>query len=182
MAKFLHSRAGTTPADEILEQNVLSLPLLRSLIAGDFYLGMLDDCFVLLHEKGLFVLKQCHQNGIIQASAGVWTDTNYLGDSTEFPDPLVQNRENIARLSQMLKLPPEDFHSCILFDTQCELRRVPESGATFSVLHIDQLEAHFACLLPTLPVRYTHTQLEALHDIFLLVSAADPCYNKENRK
>lgn len=171
MAKFLHSRVGTIPADEILEQNVLSLPLLRSLIAGDFYLGMLGDCFVLLHEKGLFVLKQCHQNGIIQASAGTWTDTNYLGDSTAFPDPLGQNRENIEKLSRMLKLPPQDFHSCILFDTQCELRRVPENTASVSILYIDQLEAHFSRLLPTLPVRYTHTQLEALNDIFLLVSA-----------
>ncbi len=174
MAKFLHSRVGTTPADEILEQNVLSLAQLRSLIAGDFHLEMLGDCFVLLHEKGLFVLKQCHQNGIIQAkpSEEVWTDTNYLGDSTDFPNPLLENGENIAKLSKMLKLPEADFHSCILFDTQCELRRVPENTGVFSILRIDQLEDHFAELLPTLPVRYTHTQLTALNDIFLLVSTA----------
>lgn len=173
MAKFLHSRVGTTPADEILEQNVLSLAQLRCLIAGDFHLEMLDDCFILLHEKGLFVLKQCHQNGIIQAdaSAKVWTDTNYLGDSTSFCNPLLESGEKITKLAKMLKLPEEDFYSCILFDTQCELRRVPENTASFSILRIDQLQDHFAELLPTLPVRYTHTQLTALDDIFLLVSA-----------
>lgn len=174
MAKFLHSRVGTIPADEILEQNVLSLAQLRSLIAGDFHLEILDDCFVLFHEKGSFVLKQCHQNGIIQAdvAAEVWTDTNYLGESTDFINPLLEIGETIAKLSKILKLPEEEFHSCILFDIQCELRRVPENAAAFSILRIDQLEAHFAQLLPTLPVRYTHTQLTALDDIFLLVSAA----------
>ncbi len=172
MAKFLHSRAGNASVDEILEQNILSCAYLRSLVAGDFYLENLQTCFFMLHEKGIFVLKQCHQNGIIHGDATQlhWMDFNYLGDSTEFVNPLLENGENIGKLSQMLKLPKEDFYSCIVFDVQCELRRVPENSKEFSILRADQLETFFADLLQGRPVRYTHNQLTALKDIFLLVS------------
>lgn len=172
MAKFLHSRAGSTPADEILDQNILTVAQLRSLIAGDFCIEFLADDFLLLHEKGIFVLRQCHRNGIIsgEESAPLWTDMNYLGDAETFTNPLAENARNIDKLSRMLKLPPEAFHGCVLFDVQCELRRVPQNSEKFSILRIDQLEDFFADFFPKCPVRYTHTQLEALKDIFLLVS------------
>lgn len=184
MAKFLQSRAGQTPADDAYDSNQLTVAGLRSLIAGNFYLMELQPqpntplerisrCFLLLHEKDLFVLLQCHQNGIIHGEAGAesWTCFNYLGDGTLFENPLLQNRRNIALLSALLKLPETSFHSCILFDNECELRRVPANMPNRSILWADQVEKHFASLLPTLPVRYSHTQLEALHDIFVLVSS-----------
>lgn len=183
MAKFLQSRAGQTLATELEDANQLTLSGLRSLIAGDFYLMQLSpkpatplegisECFLLLHEKSLFVLLQCHQNGIIhgEAAADTWTCFNYLGDGTPFENPLAQNRRNIARFAALLKLPQECFHSCILFDNECELRRVPANTENRSILWVDQVEQHFASLLPKLSLRYSHTQLEALHDIFLLVS------------
>lgn len=172
MAKFLHSRAGTTPADEILDQNTLTVAQLRSLIAGDFCIEFLADDFLLLHEKGIFVLRQCHRNDIISGEEGAaqWTDMNYLGEATPFANPLLENARNIEKLTRILKLPPQDFHSCLLFDVQCELRRVPRNTEKFSILRIDQLEDFFADFFPKCPVRYTHTQLEALKDIFLLVS------------
>lgn len=183
MAKFLQSRAGQTPATELEDANKLTLSGLRSLIAGNFHLLHLhpkpatplegiSECFLLLHEKALFVLLQCHQNGIIhgEAAADTWTCFNYLGDGASFENPLVQNRRNIARFSALLKLPESSFHSCILFDNECELRRIPANTENRSILWVDQVEQHFASLLPTLPPRYSHTQLEALHDIFLLVS------------
>ncbi len=45
MAKFLQSRAGTLPADEILEQNILSCTYLRSLVAGDFICRSFEAVF-----------------------------------------------------------------------------------------------------------------------------------------
>ncbi len=171
MSEFLQSREALALADEILNQNILSLTRLRSLIAGDFYLDFWGRDFLLLHEKGIVVLKQCHQNGAIhgKTAAAFWTDMNYLGDGTSFENPLLANHKTIEKLSAMLKLPVKDFHSCILFDTQCELRQVPDNTQSFSILRVDQLEDFFAGF-PQLPVRYTHTQLEALNDIFLLVS------------
>lgn len=183
MAKFLQSRAGKASASDIQDTNELTLSGLRSLIAGNFHLLQLQPrpdtplqgihpCFLLLHEKSLFVLLQCHQNGIIhgESDADSWTCFNYLGDGKPFANPLVQNRENIALLASLLKLPEDSFHSCILFDNECELRRIPANSASRSIIWADQVEAHFADLLPRLPARYSHTQLEALHDIFVLVS------------
>ena len=183
MAKFLQSRAGKTPASEIQDSNQLTLPGLRSSIAGHFHLLQLQpqmgtplegihSCFLLLHEKGLFVLFQCHQNGIIHGEVEVatWSCFNYLGDSKPFDNPVIENRENILLLSSLLKLPESSFHSCILFDNECELRRIPANTESCSIIWADQVESHFADLLPKLPVRYSHTQLEALHDIFVLVS------------
>ena len=183
MAKFLQSRAGQNPAVDPEDANQLTLSGLRSLIAGNFQLLQLQsrpgtplegihDCFLLLHEKGLFVLLQCHQNGIIHgdAIAENWTCFNYLGDGTPFENPLAQNRRNIARFAALLKLPEESFHSCILFDNECELRRIPQSTEHRSITWVDQVEPHFAKLLPTLSALYSHTQLDALRDIFLLVS------------
>ena len=183
MAKFLQSRAGKTPAINVPDSNELTLSGLRSLIAGNFYLLRLQpqpgtplegirSCFLLLHEKGIFVLFQCHQNGVIhgEADVDVWSCFNYLGDSKPFANPLNQNRENIALLAALLKLPESSFHSCVLFDNECELRRIPANSASRSIIWADQVERHFADLLPQLPVRYSHTQLEALHDIFVLVS------------
>jgi hypothetical protein len=183
MSKFLQSRAGQTPSTELEDANQLTLSGLRTLIAGNFHLLQLQsrpgtpledisDCFLLLHEKALFVLLQCHQNGIIhgEAIAENWTSFNYLGDGTTFENPLAQNRRNIARFAALLKLPEESFHSCILFDNECELRRIPPNTERRSILWVDQVEPHFAQLLPTLPARYSHTQLEALRDIFVLVS------------
>ena len=183
MAKFLQSRAGKTPASDIPDSNELTLSGLRSLIAGNFHLLQLKPqpgtplqgihpCFLLLHEKSLFVLFQCHQNGIIhgEADADTWACFNYLGDSKPFENPLNQNRENIELLASLLKLPEDSFHSCILFDNECELRRIPANSPSRSIIWADQVEPHFADLLPKLPALYSHTQLEALHDIFVLVS------------
>lgn len=175
MADFLQEREAATFADEILEQNTISCSRLRSLIAGDFYLEQWGHRFLLLHEKGLFVLMQCHQTGMIRGeeSALRWTDLNYLGHERAFANPLLENGEAIMTLSQRLKLQKEDFHSCILFDVQCELRQVPPDRSLFSIMRVDQLEEYFAKCLPQLPVRYTHGQLSALNDIFLLVSAEE---------
>lgn len=184
MAKFLQSRAGQTPVSDLDSANLLTLPGLRSLIAGNFHLLQLQsapntplegiyDCFLLLHEKGLFVLLQCHQSGIIHGDVldETWTCFNYLGDGAPFANPLGQNRRNIARIAALLKLPEASFHSCILFDNECELRRIPLNTASRSIIWVDQVEPHFAKLLPTLPPLYSNTQLEALHDIFQLVSS-----------
>lgn len=175
MVDFLQEREVAAFADEILEQNEISCSRLRSLIAGDFYLEQWDQRFLLLHEKGLFVLMQCHQTGMIQGQEGapLWTDLNYLGHGKAFANPLMENENAIEKLSQRLKLQKEEFHSCILFDVQCELRQVPPEHPAFSIMRVDQLEDFFAQLLPKLPVRYTHGQLTALNDIFLLVSAEE---------
>ena len=184
MAKFLQSRAGQNPDVELQDDNQLTLAGLRSLIAGHFYLCQLQsqqktpleqiyDGFLLLHEKGLFVLLQCHQNGIIhgEAEAASWSCFNYLGDSKPFTNPVFQNRDNISRLSALLKLPEDRFYSCILFDNECELRRVPSGISRCTITWADQVERLFAEMLPNLPVQYSYTQLEALHDIFILVSS-----------
>ena len=183
MAKFLQSRAGTGVAADFQDPNELTISGLRSLIAGDFFLLQLNPkdstplqdiypCFLLLHEKGLFVFLQCHQSGIIHGDAQMdtWDCFNYLGDCKPFENPLNQNRTNIGVLASLLKLPEANFHSCILFDNECELRRIPANSPSRGVLWADQVEPYFAQLLPQLPVQYSHTQLEALHDIFLLVS------------
>jgi hypothetical protein len=183
MAKFLQSRAGQNPETELEQSNHLTVSGLRSQIAGNFHLLQLhnepgtplegiSDCFLLLHEKSLFVLLQCHQSGIIHgdAAAEEWMCFNYLGDGTPFESPLVQNRRNIARFASLLKLPEESFHSCILFDNECELRRIPPNTLQRSIIWVDQVEHHFAQLLPMLPAQYSYTQLEALHDTFVLVS------------
>lgn len=175
MAKFLHSRAGTLASDEILDQNILTPTHLRSLIAGDFFLEYMGDDFLLLHEKGIFLLRQCHANGVVsgEADAPQWVDRNYLGEGTDFPNPIVACRRGIEKLIRILKLPPEHFRACVVFDVQCELRQVPSDIPRFDFLRVDQLEDFFAQLFPRLSVRYSHTQLDALHDIFLLVSAQE---------
>ena len=133
----------------------------------------ITPCFLLLHEKSIFVLQQCHQNGIIHGDAAdeQWMCYNYLGDGTPFENPVRKNGKNISILASVLKLSEDQFHNCVLFDNECELRRIPVNAEYHSVIWADQLESHFASLLPKLPVRYSHTQLEALHDIFVLVSA-----------
>lgn len=158
-------------AQEILNKNVLTMASLRSLIPGDFHLEYLGQDFLLLHEKGIFILKQCHKNGIIygRADGQLWTEMNYLGDESLFSNPILDNETNILKLMGILKLPKEDFHSCIVFDAQSELRQVPAQGMHFTVMRADQLE-HFFAQFPQRPVRYTHTQLTALNDIFLVVS------------
>ena len=183
MAKFLQSRAGQSAASGFQDSNQLTISGLRSLIAGHFHLMHLcpqpgtplqglQECYLLLHEKDIFVLLQCHRSGIIHgdAAAEQWTCFNYLGDGVLFENPLMQNRSNIALLARLLKLPESSFHSCILFDNECELRRIPANTERSSILWADQVEPFFAQLLPQLTGRYSHTQLEALRDIFLLVT------------
>lgn len=171
MAKFLQSRGTSFEEDEILGQNILSISYLRSLIAGDFFLSEFQNGFLLLHEKGIFVLRQCHQTGMIfgQKEEKQWTDLNYLGHERKFPNPLKENEENIDDLMQILKLPKSSFCNCIVFDAQSELRQVPQDSEAMRIMRADQLEEFFTSL-PQATVRYTHTQLGALNDIFMLVS------------
>ena len=183
MAKFLQSKVEKGLATELHDSNLLTVAGIRSLIPGNFFITQVlpkentplanaSECFLVFHEKALFVLLQCHQNGIIHGDEheSHWTCFNYLGDGKTFDNPLRQNQKNIDLLAYLLKLPQEAFHSCILFDNECELRRIPGNADRKSILWVDQLEEHFAALLPRLEPRYTHTQLEALHDIFMLVS------------
>lgn len=173
MANFPESRLDDAAADEILDMNVLTLGYLRSLIAGDFYLGVAGEDILLLHEKGIFLLRQCHQTGMIlgKAEQAQWTDLNYLGHGRQFPNPMSACEESIRHLMQILKLPRANFVSCVIFDAQSELRSVPTDVPLFRFLRTDQLEAFFA-EFPQRPVRYCHTQLQALYDIFLIVTAA----------
>ncbi len=184
MAKFLQSKVEKGLAEESYDSNLLTAAGLRTLIPGNFYiteilprenapLEGIGRCFLLLHEKALFVLMQCHQSGIIHGDEQEesWTCFNYLGDGKPFENPLRENQRNIALLASLLKLPQQNFHNCILFDNECELRRIPGNNGAHSILWADQVEQHFASLLPNLPVQYSSTQLEALHDIFVLVSS-----------
>jgi hypothetical protein len=183
MAKFLQSKVEQGLATEVYDSNLLTTAGIRSLIPGNFYITKVlprentplagsHPCFLLFHEKALFVLLQCHQSGIIHGDEREeqWTCFNYLGDGRPFANPVLQNQKNIDLFAALLKLPPQAFYSCILFDNECELRRVPGNVESRSILWVDQLETHFATLLPKLELRYSHTQLEALHDIFVLVS------------
>ena len=184
MAKFLQSKVEQGRATEVHDSNLLTTAGIRSLIPGNFYitqvhpsentpLADINQCFLLFHEKALFVLLQCHQSGIIHGDEQeeFWTCFNYLGDGKPFENPILQNQKNIDLLASLLKLPRDAFYSWVLFDNECELRRIPGNTQVRSILWVDQLENHFASLLPTLEPRYSHTQLEALHDIFMLVSS-----------
>lgn len=179
MARFIEGRQTTTPLvdDDLLE---LTPATLRSMIPGDFFLipnpisqgrvlSELTNCILMLHEKGLFVFDKQIQFGQIYGDAfsKFWESVNIFGDKVKFPSPYIGNQRNIRFYSSILKLPEDRFHSMIVFNTECDVRKAPK-GKNLTVLHIEQLEEHFAKLLPTLPVQYTHAQLEALHDIFLL--------------
>ena len=182
MAKFLEGNVRKT-APSAPEEG-LTPAVLRSLIPGDFHImevrpgqsarleGM-KPCFVLFHEKGIFVISRCKQEGIIHGELGEesWTSFNYLGDGTPFPNPAAQSRANIAALSRLLKLPEDAFHACILFPPLSELRKVPEHSPWLDSLLEDELEDCFSRMLPGLQPCYTHTQLDALRDIFLLVTS-----------
>ena len=180
MAKFLAARPRRdADPDEFSE---LSAGILRTLIPGDYCVLPIpgpeggsvpgaSQCILMLHEKGIFVFLYIRQFGLIHGDIwkNTWTSTNIMGEQTFFASPYMRNRENIRVLSQILKLPEDRFHSCIVFNTECDIRKAPKSSL-LSVIHIEQLENHFDRLLPTLPLQYTHTQLEALRDIFLCVT------------
>lgn len=183
MSKFLQSRVSEFDPEEYGISLPLTVTQLRSLVPGNFYLldiqpdesSSMGRCILMLHEKGLFVFSHCEQDGILYGDTveETWTSFNYLGDSTTFPSPYRESQRNISILSELLKLPKGEFCACLLFGNQCELRKVPNNSDCLQLIYTDEVEAHFAKLLPTLPVLYSPTQLSALRDIFLLVTAAD---------
>lgn len=177
MARFIEGRHTT---NTMVDYDLLELTpaTLRSMIPGDFFLipnplpegrvlPELTNCILMLHEKGLFVFDKQIQFGQIYGDAfeQFWESVNIFGDKVKFPSPYLENQNNIRFYSSVLKLPENAFHSVIVFNSECDVRKAPK-GKNLTVLHIEQLENHFAKLLPTLPVHYTHTQLEALYDIF----------------
>lgn len=179
MPKFLTSRATLEADPEILPE--LTPKLLRTLVSGDFCLlpipnpaeGTIpgaSECILMLHEKGIFVFLYQQQFGLISGTEheNTWTSTNILGENTFFSSPHLRNKTNIRILADILKLPENQFHSVLVFNSECDVRRAPKTS-TLHVLHIEQLEEYFAKLLPRLPLQYTHTQLEALRDIFLCI-------------
>lgn len=179
MAKFLSARASKQDDLEVFID--LTPKLLRTLIPGDFCLlpiphpggGSIPgacQCILMLHEKGIFVFLYQQQYGLIHGDAwkSTWTSTNMMGEQTYFSSPYLRNKTNLEVLANILKLPPDQFHSVLVFNSECDVRRVPREEK-LHILHIEQLEAYFARLLPTLPALYSHTQLEALRDIFLVV-------------
>lgn len=181
MAKFLTTRSGQTPKDPD-EIKAFSAETIRTLIPGNYCLLSIpgpqgghipgaSQCILMLHEKGIFVFLYQQQFGTIHGDIWkkTWTSTDIMGERTYFSSPYLRNNENIRILAQILKLPEDRFHSCIVFSPECDIRKAPKSSL-LSVLHIDQMESHFDKLLPKLPVLYTHTQIEALRDIFFCVT------------
>lgn len=182
MAKFLEGNVRRRRFS--VKEKCLTVQRLRTLIPGDFHIEEISPnqsskltgvthCFVLFHEKGIFVVMLCLQDGLIHGDIldEMWTSYNYLGDGTSFLNPITRNQRNISVLSGLLKLPKPAFHSLLLFPTLSELRKVPDNHPWLGIIREDELEGYFARLLPTLEPCYSHTQLEALHDIFQLVSA-----------
>lgn len=181
MSKFLEGNVSKRRLPE--KEDRLTVSSVRSMIPGDFRLvelrpdqsvkfrGM-THCFVVFHEKGVFVIYSCNQDGIIHGDVlqQQWMSYNYLGDGISFESPIMTNQKNIGVLSDLFKLPKTDFHSCILFPNLSELRKVPADTLWQGIIHEDMLEIYFSKLLPKLEPRYSYTQLNALHDIFNLVS------------
>ena len=180
MSKFLNG--NRKPSKRTPEDFPLSASALRILIPGNFYLlplptqtvyiPGLSSCMLMLHEKGIFVFLQQVRFGLIYGNfqEKYWHSLGLMGEDTPFASPYLTNQENIRLLALTLRLPESQFHSVIVFGSECDLRKASKK-TNLTLMHAEEIEEHFERTLPALPPLYSDSQLVALRDIFLLHAA-----------
>lgn len=107
---------------------------------------------VLLTPKGIIVFEIksfAAQSSIVGSRIRYeWTQT-YRNPSgakgkarkRKFYSPIRQNARHIELLSERLGLPTSAFHSCIVFTSSCELKKVPPNTRNYTILQENQLRS-----------------------------------------
>ena len=96
---------------------------------------------LLLHGTGIYVMESKNYDGWIFGSASQqkWTQSLPGGRKNHFYNPIKQNRSHIRALAAYLELPEDVFRSYIVFSERCELKKVPEGCAEFTICKREHL-------------------------------------------
>lgn len=91
---------------------------------------------VMVHEKGIFVFESKNYSGWIFGSADQqkWTQRLQNGETHLFYNPLKQNAAHCAALSTFLDISDSHIFSYIVFSERCELKKIPEDTAQFTIV------------------------------------------------
>ena len=91
---------------------------------------------IIIHETGLYIIESKNYSGWIFGSENQKMWTQCLPDRTrkQFYNPIRQNRTHIDILSKHIKINKERMKSFIVFSERCELKKVPKSTETFTIV------------------------------------------------
>ncbi len=91
---------------------------------------------ILVGKMGIIVVETKNYSGWIfgDKNSKTWTQTFYK-NKYQFQNPLHQNYKHLMSLSEILKIPPQRFHSLVVFLDRCQFKTTMPDN----VIHPDQI-------------------------------------------
>lgn len=143
-------------------------------------------------STGIVVIESKNYSGWIFGSEHQtqWTQTFRNGQKFKLYNPIKQNQGHIYALSSFLGLnAKDDFHSCILFGSECELMDVPDDSDTFCILQEQDLRPYMKYIHEKKSPRFSPqqikditTQLNSLEEASQEVKAAHKEYVQHTKE
>lgn len=80
--------------------------------------------YIIISVYGIFVIEIKTMNGWIygQENEEYWTETFSHKNKYPFPNPIIQNKNHIKKISEILKTPEDKFISIIVFNGKCKFK------------------------------------------------------------
>lgn len=137
---------------------------------------------MMIHEKGIFVFESKNYSGWIFGSADQqkWTQCLPNKEKHQFYNPIMQNRTHIKALSDYLDLPVDAISSYILFSDRCELKKVPSSTDSYTILKRNDMLKNLRRVLENRQISYTHEQVDSMVSKLESTANADSEQKKEH--
>lgn len=114
-------------------------------------------------STGIVVIESKNYSGWIFGSEHQtqWTQTFPNGQKYKLYNPIKQNQGHIYALSSFLGLNArDDFHSCILFGSECELMDVPDDSDSMCILQDVDLKPYMKYIHEKKAVRFSPEQMQ----------------------
>ncbi len=130
LSAYLRSPAGKGKLGELFVSLGLKLMLdktayhiVNNVTIPDDHGGTTQIDHIIVSRFGIFVIETKNMQGWIfgEKNSALWTQTIYKVRNS-FQNPVRQNYKHVMCLAQLLDLPVENFHQCIIFIGDCTLK------------------------------------------------------------
>lgn len=99
--------------------------------------GTAEIDIIMITEYGIYVIESKNYSGWIFGSEkqAYWTQSLNKNSKYKFYNPVLQNKTHVKALSEYLGMNINYFRSCIVFNGNSELKKVPQNTSYFKILY-----------------------------------------------
>lgn len=124
---------------------------------------------IMLHRTYIYVFESKYYSGWIFGSENNrnWTQSLKNQQKYQFYNPILQNNTHIEALSKFLNVSKEKFLSVIVFEGNCELKKVPPNNKSCKIVKLHSLKTCIADVIANSRDNFTFDEIDTMNNILI---------------